>query len=133
MKNLTYEVKIATIRILTDILNADNIVHKKEVDFLKQVVKSFEISDSYQSVCENLTTSQALSIIKELAPFQKETITSLMGKMIVVDKDINYNEVILYNEFCKCCDISKTFNPMEFPEYTLSGPFVDPEDLISKV
>ena len=53
-----------------------------------------------------------------------------MGKMIVIDKDINYNEVKLYNTFCKSCDIGKDFNMDDYPEFSLSGPFVNSEDFM---
>ena len=53
--------------------------------------------------------------------------------LIVIDKDINYNEVKLYNAFCESCDIEKDFNLDDYPEYTLSGPFVNPEDLMNGI
>ena len=46
-----------------------------------------------------------------------------MGKMIVIDEDINYNEVKLYNAVCDSCGIGKGFNVDDYPDYTLSGPF----------
>ena len=55
----------------------------------------------------------------------------MMGKMIVIDNDINYNEVKLYNAFCESCDIEKDFNVEDYPEYSLSGPFVNPEDVMN--
>ena len=51
-----------------------------------------------------------------------------MGRMIVVDEDINYNEVTLYNSFCESCGIKSSFNIEEYPEYSLSGYFTDPID-----
>lgn len=56
-----------------------------------------------------------------------------MGKMIVIDEDINYNEVKLYNAVCESCNIEKDFNAEDFPNCTLSGSFVNPEDLMSDI
>jgi hypothetical protein len=64
-----------------------------------------------------------------LAPEIKKEIAKLMGKMIVVDRDINYNEVKLYNRLCELCNIEKDFNIKDYPDYTFSGPFANPEDI----
>ena len=62
---------------------------------------------------------------------QKGEIAKMMGNMIVVDNDINYNEVKLYHAFCESCDIDKDFNVGDYSDVTLSGPFVNPEDIMN--
>jgi uncharacterized tellurite resistance protein B-like protein len=133
MEDLKYNEKIAVIKVLTEILYADIIVHVKEVGYLNEVVKSFGLNDSYKTDAESLLTLQALSTIRELPSDQKAEIAKMMGNMIVVDQDINYNEVKLYNTVCESCNIEKDFNIGDYPEYTLSGPFVNPEDLMNNV
>ncbi len=129
MEELTYNAKIAVIRVLTEILNADNIVHDSEVKYMEDVVKSFGLSEGYKSDVDVMMTLQALSTIRELPIDQKGEIAKMMGKMIVVDEDINYNEVKLYNAFCESCDIERDFNFEDYVGCSMSGPFVNPEDL----
>ena len=131
MEELTYKAKVAVIKVLSEILHADNIVHDSEVEYLNEVIKSFNLDSNYQLDVDNLITLQALSTIRELSVDQKGEVAKMMGKMIVVDKDINYNEVKLYNAFCESCNIEKDFNFSDYPEYSLSGPFVNPEDLMN--
>lgn len=133
MEEFTYNTKIAVIRVLQEILNADNIVHDSEVKYLEDVVKSFRLTDDYKSNVDGMMTLQALSIIRELPADQKGEIARLMGKMIVVDEDINYNEVKLYNAFCESCNIERDFNVEDYPEFSLSGPFVNPEDIMNSL
>ena len=133
MKELTYNAKIAVLRVLKEILNADNIVHESEVAYMNDVIQSFGLDESHKSDVDNLMTLQALSTIRELSVDQKGEIAQMMGKMIVIDKDINYNEVKLYNAFCESCDIDKDFNVSDYPDYSLSGPFVNPEDLMNRM
>ena len=133
MEELTYNAKIAVLRVLKDILNADNIVHESEVAYMNDVIQSFGLDESHKSDVDNLMTLQALSTIRELSVNQKGEIAQMMGKMIVIDKDINYNEVKLYNAFCESCDIDKDFNVSDYPDYSLSGPFVNPEDLMNRM
>lgn len=133
MEELTYNAKIAVLRVLKEILNADNIVHESEVAYMNDVIKSFGLDESHKSDVDNLMTLQALSTIRELSVDQKGEIAQMMGKMIVIDKDINYNEVKLYNAFCESCDIDKDFNVSDYPEYSLSGPFVNPEDIMNGI
>ena len=78
-------------------------------------------------------TLEALATIRTLDVDQKSEIAKMMGKMIVIDNDINYNEVKLYNAFCESCDIEKDFNVEDYPGYSLSGPFVNPEDVMNGI
>ena len=129
MEELTYNAKISVIKILTEIQNADNIVHEKEVEYMNEIIASFSLPDNYKQEVDNLMTLQALSFIRELSISQKEMVAKMMGNMIVCDKDINYNEVKLYNAFCESCNIEREFNIENYSEFTLSGPFVNPEDI----
>lgn len=125
MDKLTHNVQIAVIKVLTEILNADNIVREKELIYLNEVILSFGLNNENESDVKSITSVQALSIIKELPIEQKCEIAQMMGKMIVVDDDINYNEVILYNTFCESFGIESNFNIEDYPEYSISGPFVE--------
>lgn len=129
MEEFTYNTKIAILKVLTDIINADNVVHEKETEYIDELVKQFGLDDSYKTEMNNIVTLQALNTLRQLDSNQKEQIAAMMGKMIVIDKDINYNEVKLYNTICESCFINKDFRVEDYPEYSLSGPFVNPEDI----
>jgi len=129
MEQLTYNAKIAVVKVLNEILNADSIVHENEVQYMNEVVRDFGLEGKYENDIKSMMTLQALVIIRELDIEQKEMVAKMMGKMIVIDNDINYNEVKLYNAFCQSCNIEKNFNVNEYEDVTISGPFVNPEDL----
>ena len=131
MKELTHNAKIAVLRILNDIVNADNIVRDVEVEYMNEIARSFELADNYMDEVNNLVTLQALSIVRALSVDLKEKIAQMMGKLIVIDEDINYNEVKLYNAVCESCNIERDFNVEDYPGLTFSGPFVNPEDLMN--
>ena len=124
MEELTHDAKIAVLRILNDIVNADNIVRDVEVEYMNEIARSFELADNYMDEVNNLVTLQALSIVRALSVDLKEKIAQMMGKMIVIDEDINYNEVKLYNAVCESCNIERDFNVEDYPDFTFSGPFV---------
>ena len=130
MAELTYNAKLAIVKVLNEILNADNVVHEKEVKYMNEVIQDFGLGSNYEDDIETLLTLQALATIRELNVEQKEMVAKMMGKMIVIDNDINYNEVKLYNAFCKSCEIAKDFNVKDYTDVTLSGPFTNPEELL---
>lgn len=130
MEEFNYKEKIAIVKVLTEILHADNMVLDNEVAYMNEVIQSFKLGDDYQEDVNKLMTLQALSTIRSMSVEQKGEVAKMMGKMIVIDEDINYNEVKLYNAFCESCDIEKDFNVEDYPECSLSGPFVNPEDLM---
>ena len=129
MEEFTYNTKIAILKVLTDIINADNVVHEKEIEYIDELVKQFGLDNSYKTEINNVVTLQALNTLRQLDSNQKEQVAAMMGKMIVIDNDINYNEVKLYNTICESCFINKDFRVEDYPEYSLSGPFVNPEDI----
>ena len=131
MEQLTYNAKIAVVKVLNEILNADSIVHENEVQYMNEVIRDFGLEGKYEDDVKSLMTLQALATIRELDVELKEMVAKMMGKMIVIDNDINYNEVKLYNAFCESCNIEKDFNVDEYDGVTLSGPFVNPEDLMN--
>ena len=133
MEQLTYNAKIAVVKVLNEILNADNIVHENEVQYMNEVIRDFGLEEKYEDDVRSLMTLQALATIRELDVELKEMVAKMMGKMIVIDNDINYNEVKLYNAFCESCNIEKNFNVDEYEDVTLSGPFVNPEDLMNNL
>lgn len=128
MKELTHNTKIAVLKILNDIVNADNIVKDVEVDYMNEIARSFELEDNYMDEVNNLVTLQALAIVRTLSTDLKQEIAQMMGKMIVIDKDINYNEVKLYNAVCESCNIERNFYIEDYPpEVTISGAYVNPK------
>lgn len=131
MEELTHNAKIAVLRILNDIVNADNIIKDVELKYMDEIARSFELADNYMDEVNNLVTLQALAIVRTLSADIKKKIAQMMGKMIVIDEDINYNEVKLYNAVCESCNIEKDFNIEDYPGLTFSGPFVNPEDLMN--
>lgn len=133
MEQLTYNAKIAVVKVLNVILNADSIVHENEVQYMNEIIRDFGLEEKYEDDVRSLMTLQALATIRELDVELKEMVAKMMGKMIVIDNDINYNEVKLYNAFCESCNIEKNFNVDEYEDVTLSGPFVNPEDLMNNL
>lgn len=133
MEEFTYTEKIAVVKVLNEILKADNITHEKEIEYMNNIVSSFGLEENHKTEVDVLITLQALSTIRQMMVEKKSMVAQMMGKMIIIDKDINYNEVKLYNAFCESCDIEKDFNVQDYPDYTLSGPFVNPEDLMNIV
>ena len=133
MEQLTYNAKIAVVKVLNEILNADSIVHENEVQYMNEVIRDFRLDGNYEDDVRVLMTLQALATIRELDVELKEMVAKMMGKMIVIDNDINYNEVKLYNAFCESCNIEKDFNVDEYDDVTLSGPYVNPEDLMNNL
>lgn len=130
MEELSYNAKLAVVKVLSEILNADNVVHEKEVQYMNEVIQDLGLELNYKDDVKTIMTLQALATIREMDVEQKEMVAKMMGKMIVVDNDINYNEVKLYNAFCESCNIERGFNVNDYSDVTLSGPFTNPEELL---
>ena len=120
MKELTYNERIAVMRILWDIILADKKVDSREQLLFGEIAESLELAESAKQDVERLNSLLALASIHDFAQEQKAEFAKLMGQMIVVDKDINYNEVRIYNVVNEFCNIKVEFAMDDYPEYTRS-------------
>jgi len=120
MKELTYNERIAVMRILHDIILADNRIDAREQKLFTDIAKTLDLDDSVRQDVEKLNSLLALATIHDFKQEQKEEFAKLMGQMIVVDKDINYNEVKIYNVVNEFCNIRVEFEMDSYPEYTRS-------------
>lgn len=132
MEKLNCKQKYSVLRVLREIVVADNVVKECEVNCMNEIARSFGISDHYDEELNQVSLEEATSIIGVLPPETKKKVAQLMGRMIVVDKDINYNEVKLYKDICNTCGIHEEFLMSDYPECSLSGPFANPEDLMER-
>ena len=131
METLNHNAKIAILRTLQEIMNADGVIHENEVEYMNKAMLSFKLDESCKPDVEKLNLPHAIEEIKTLDYDQKMLVAQMMGKMVVIDEDINYNEVIIYNDICHQCNIEEVFNIDDYPEYSLSGPFINPEDIMN--
>ncbi len=120
MKELTYNERIAVMRILQDIILADNKIDDREKMLFSEIADCLELDDSAKQDVDKLNSLLALTIIYDFTQEQKEEFARLMGQMIIVDKDINYNEVRIYNVVNEFCNIKVEFVMDNYPEYTRS-------------
>lgn len=133
METLNHNAKIAILRTLQEIMEADGIIHENEVEYMGKAIQSFDLDESCKADVEKLDLPHAIEEIKALDYDQKMMVAQMMGKMVIIDKDINYNEVIIYNDICHQCNIEDEFKVEDYPEYSLSGPFINPEDILEMI
>lgn len=105
----TFQQKIAVMRILLDIIHADGIIDVRETFFFNKLKEKFELQDEDHELVKSKNSLIALSQIKLLSDEQKADFASLMSDMIIVDKDINANEVAIYNIVAEFCGIKVSF------------------------
>ena len=55
MEEFTYTEKIAVVKVLNEILKADNIAHEKEIEYLNDVISSFGLDENYKAEIDSLT------------------------------------------------------------------------------
>jgi uncharacterized tellurite resistance protein B-like protein len=120
MKELTYNERIAVMRILKDIILADNKIDDREQMLFSEIADLLKLNESAKQDVEKQNSLLALAIIHDFTQEQKEEFAKLMGQMILVDKDINYNEVRIYNVVNEFCNIKVEFAIDNYPEYTRS-------------
>ena len=124
MKKFTYNQKISMMRILLDLVLADGRIDERETVFFDKIAGLLGLDSKARKDVDTKNSLLALTEISEFTQEQKMELSKLMGQMIVVDKDINYNEIRIYNVVNDFCKINVGFNMEDYPEYSRSGDFI---------
>ena len=110
MNKFNYQQKIAIMRILLDIIQADGRIDAREVFYFNQLKEKFGMEESSRKDVDEKNSLMALAQIKMFDDQQKELFAEFMGNMIVVDEDIDANEVLIYNIVRDFAGIEKEFD-----------------------
>lgn len=121
MNKFTYAQKVSIMRILMDLVLADGRIDERETMFFDRIADLLGLDIKARKDVDTKNSLLALTEISEFTQKQKIELSKLMGQMIVVDKDINYNEIRIYNVVNDFCKINVSFDIEEYPEYTRSG------------
>ena len=109
MIEYTFQQKLAIMRILLDIIHADGVIDARERHFFNQLKEEFGLTDEDHELVKQKNSLLALLQVRNFTEEQKMGLALYMSKMIVVDKDINANEVAIYNVVREFCGINKDF------------------------
>lgn len=111
----SYQQKIAMMRILLDIVNADGVVDARESFFFDKLMVGFDMSTEDRNVVNEKNSLLALVQIKDMTDEQKEFFSKLMTNMVIVDGDVNVNEVAIYDVVATFCNFKTTFDEKDLP------------------
>lgn len=125
MGNFSYQQKIAMMRILLDIINADGRIDARERFMFNYLKEQFKLSDIDIDTVKSKLSLLALTQVKYFTSEQKQYFAVLMRDMVCVDHDINANEVEVYDLVCDVCGIDSKFweaiKDCDTKDMTLSG------------
>lgn len=124
MERFTYEQKVSMMRILLDLVLADGRIDERETVFFDKIAGLLNLDENAKKDVDAKNSLLALTEISEYSQDQKEELSKLMGQMIVVDEDINYNEIRIYNVVNDFCKINIGFDMEDYPDYSRSGEFL---------
>ena len=109
MKDLSYQQKIAMMRILLDIIHADGRIDARETFFFNKMKDELNLIEEDRIQVEEKNSLLALTQIRCFDDEQKEYFARMMSRMIIIDEDININEIGIYNIVCEFCGIKAVF------------------------
>lgn len=111
MKELSYNQKNAVMRVLLDIIYADERIDYRETAYYNKLAEELDLPEEAKENVMKKSSLIALLEIKNFTEEQKISFAKLMDTMIKVDDDINVNEVAIYDVVIDFCSIPLPFNP----------------------
>ena len=110
MDSFNYRQKIAIMRILFDIINADGRIDARETFYYNKISVILGLNEKDRPIIDEANSLLCLLEINSFDDDQKKQMAEMMGQQIVVDMDINVNEMAIYELVCKICNINIDFN-----------------------
>lgn len=110
MKDLTEEQKIAVMRLLLDLVQADGYTDEREIKYFNMLAGILELDKSLHAAVQQKNSLLALVEIDRFPEIRKREFALIMGKMIVADEQIHYKEVEIYNAIRHFCNLDLTIN-----------------------
>lgn len=98
MKQLTTIEKFAIVTILSQIMNADGIIHPKEEEYMDKVYAEFGIIISDMEDITNMDAIQAKSVINAMPDEKKQYAQSLFVSMAKADGYIHPLEKVIIEQ-----------------------------------
>ena len=98
MHKYTQKQKYAIAYILMQIIEADAIVHPKEIEYFNSIMKEFAISTEESELIESLEYHTAIQIIKNIESTEKNNALEMFKTMISIDGNIDPREVAIIDK-----------------------------------
>jgi len=99
IQNFSYNEKYAVINMLTMIMEADTIIHPKEIEYMDSVLVDFAITTDDNEQMDNMDMQMCLAIIRNMSKEKLETAKKMFIKMTTVDGHIDSREKQLLELF----------------------------------
>lgn len=109
MEILSYQQRIAILRILLDIINADGRIDEREVFFFNKVASELDLKEEDFVFAKDANSLLCLLELRYIGDEEKLYLAKIMGQQIVADYDINVNEKAIYDLVCQICSIDIKF------------------------
>ena len=98
MVTYTTQEKYAVINILIQIIEADTIIHEKEIEYMNQILSELSITLRDIEYIEELDTSHCINIVKNMAQDKKDYAVNMFRTMISIDNRIDPRELAVIND-----------------------------------
>ena len=97
MQRYTLEQKYAVISILTQIMEADTMIHPNEVEYMNSIFGELNITMQDFELADSLDIASCLDIVRAMPPELKECTVDIFRTMISIDGNIDPREVAVIN------------------------------------
>lgn len=95
IENITKTEKYAIVSVLSQIMNADGVIHPKEVEFMDSIYKKLGITIEEIQEVMNLDPIQAKIIIDEMSIENKQVAKALFDSMAISDGFVHPKETAI--------------------------------------
>ncbi|MBR6655488.1 MAG: hypothetical protein IKL20_02645 [Alistipes sp.] len=93
MYRYTHKQKYAIAYILMQIIEADTIIHDREIEYMNSILKQLAFTTQDIEYLENLELSYCMDIVKDMQQEQKNEVIEMFRTMISIDGRIDPREV----------------------------------------
>ena len=101
IQQFTLNEKLAVVSVLSQIMNADGIIHPKEEEYMDKVYREFGITIEDIELLANMDDIQAYNILNEMSELKREYARSLFVEMAESDGYFHPKESAIIDQVFK--------------------------------
>ena len=92
--------KYAIVNLLTMMMEADTVIHPKEVEYMDDVLADFELTAIDFDHMENMDLQMCLSIVEGMSLEKRLEVKKMLSKMAEVDGFVDPREMKFWSSIC---------------------------------
>jgi len=106
-KTLTNSEKIAFVKMVDSVIEADEVIHDAEIEIMSQLMRRYDFDSVFVAEAKKANLDDCLSVLKAMPNEKKSQVIQMLNVVAMSDGFVHKNEMKLILDYCKSIGLCK--------------------------